>query len=89
MVLIIDGNAEIGAQVGSNLCYLICLKHLIISRAVTNRIFSPKRTIFLHACPTCSELPSYIGSVLQSMFTLKYSDPRSGPGSDGPRLKVQ
>ena len=36
--------SEIGAHVGSNLCYLICLRHYIRSRAATNRIcFSTKR----------------------------------------------
>ena len=51
MVSILDGNSRIGAHVRSNLCYLICLRYLIRSRAVTNRIFfSPKRSIFLHAC---------------------------------------
>ena len=33
MVLILDGNSEIGAHVRSNLCYFICLRHLIRSRA--------------------------------------------------------
>ena len=33
-----DGNSVIGAQVRSNLFYLICLRHLIRMRAVTNRI---------------------------------------------------
>ena len=36
VVLKLDGNSEIGVYVRSNLCYLICLRHLIISRAVTN-----------------------------------------------------
>ena len=36
-VLLFDGNSEIGLQVGSNLCYLVCLMHLIRSRAVTNQ----------------------------------------------------
>ena len=36
---ILDGNSEIGAHVRSNLCYLICLRRLIRSRAVTNRLF--------------------------------------------------
>ena len=43
MVLILDGNLEIGVHcsvhVRSNLCHLICLRHLIRSRAVTNLIF--------------------------------------------------
>ena len=33
MVLILDDNLEIGANVRSNLCYLICLRHLIRSEA--------------------------------------------------------
>ena len=55
MVLIHDGNSEIGAHERSHFCCLISLKHLITSRVVTN----PKSAIFLHACATCSELPSY------------------------------
>ena len=63
MVLKLDGKSEIGAHhVRSNLCYLICLRHLIRSRAVTD-LFSPKRSIFLHACATRSELPSNISSL--------------------------
>ena len=36
VVLILDVNSEIGAHVRSNLCYLINIRHLIKSRAVTN-----------------------------------------------------
>ena len=36
MVLILDSNSKIGAHVLNNLCYLICLKHLIRSRAERN-----------------------------------------------------
>ena len=39
MVFILDGNSELGANVLSNLRYLIYLRHFIRSRAVTNRIF--------------------------------------------------
>ena len=35
MVLILDGNSEICTHVRNNLCYLICLKQLLRSRAVT------------------------------------------------------
>ena len=41
-MVILDGNSEIGGHVRSNLFYLTCLRHLIKSRAVTNRIFCPK-----------------------------------------------
>ena len=37
---IIDGKTKIGARVRSNLWFLISWRHLIRSRAVTNRIFS-------------------------------------------------
>ena len=37
VVLILDGNSEIGAHVKSNLCYLICLRRFIRSRAVKDR----------------------------------------------------
>ena len=46
MVLILDGNSEIGAHVGWNICYLIWLRHLIRSRAVRNRIFFLKKDQF-------------------------------------------
>ena len=36
MVFILDGNSEIGSHVRSDFSYLICLWHLIRSRAVTN-----------------------------------------------------
>ena len=44
MVLMLDGNSEIGAHVKKNLCYLICLRHL--NRIVTNRIFILRKDIF-------------------------------------------
>ena len=37
MMLTSDGNLEIGAYVRSDVCYLICVRHLIRSRLVTNR----------------------------------------------------
>ena len=40
MVLILDGDSEIGVQVGRNLCYLICLRHLILPKK--RNFFSPK-----------------------------------------------
>ena len=56
-VLILDGNSEhvthpwrkMGAQVRSNLCYLICLRHLIRSREEAHLIFSSKKTNY----PAC------------------------------------
>ena len=42
-------NSEIGAHVRSKLCYLICIRRLIISRAVTNRIIFSEKT-YLPLC---------------------------------------
>ena len=69
----VDGNSEIGAHVGSNLCHLICLKHLINSRAVIG-FFSLQ--IFLHACATCSKLPSNT-STMDSTAIENWSPPFS------------
>ena len=38
-VLILHGISEIGAHVKSNICYLICSRHLIRMRSIRNRIF--------------------------------------------------
>ena len=43
MVLILDGYLEKGAYVKSNLCYLICLRHSVRTRAVTNWIFFTRK----------------------------------------------
>ena len=42
MVLMFDGNSELGAHVRSTNCCLICLRHLIRSRTDTIIFFSPK-----------------------------------------------
>ena len=64
MVFILHGSSEIGAQVRSSFCYLICSRHLIRPRAVINPyFFSSNRSIFLQACATCSEIPSEISTM--------------------------
>ena len=61
ILIILDGNSEIGSQGRSNLGYLICLRHLFGPRAVKNLVFFfYKKTCFLHAGARCSELPSYV-----------------------------
>ena len=57
MVLIWDGNSEISEHVRSNLCYFICLMHLIMSKHLQIRYF------FIHACATCYELSSNISTM--------------------------
>ena len=65
VLLILDGNSEKAAHVRSNFCYLICLKHLIRPKAVTNRIAcSP---IFFRACAKSSELPSNTSAMLDDI----------------------
>ena len=51
MLLKLDGIKEIGANGRSNIGKLICLRHLIRSRAVT------KMEMTNHACATWFELP--------------------------------
>jgi len=48
MVRILDGNSDhvANAHVRSNLCYLISLRHLIRSRAGTNRILFIRTDLF-------------------------------------------
>ena len=46
MVVILDGNSEIGTHIRSNIWYLICLRLLITSRSVINRIFFLRKSLF-------------------------------------------
>ena len=64
VVLILDGNSEIGGQVRSNLCYLICLRHLIRSEQSHIGFLFRKKDTDLHDCAACSELPSNISSMI-------------------------
>ena len=47
---VIDGNTETGAHVRRSICNLICLRHLIRSKAVTNRIFFSKELFLAAKC---------------------------------------
>ena len=72
MVVILDGNSEIGSNVIRNLHYLICLRQLIRSQAESqnNSFFHHKRQVFLHSSATCSELPSNLSTMSSSEFRL-------------------
>ena len=50
MVLILDGNSEIGAQVLSYLGYLICVRYLFSSRAA--QFYFQKKNNFRPMCAT-------------------------------------
>ena len=54
MVLILDSYGEKGADLKINLCYLICLRRLIRSRAVTNRTYFLRKEFY----------PLYVQNVL-------------------------
>ena len=76
MVLRLDGNSELDAHVRSKFWYLICLRHSIRTKAVTNRIFFSlqKRHIIFHVCATCLELPSNIS-------TMQWAEKNRNPNS--------
>ena len=67
MKFMFNDNSEIGSHVRINLCYSICVRHLIRSRAETNRIFS-ERT-FLKMCAKWSELPFNVSTMLHAHCT--------------------
>ena len=58
MVLVLDGNSDIGAHVRAISCYLVCIRPLISPRAVIGRT--------LHACVTCYELGSNISTMART-----------------------
>ena len=60
MVLLLDGNSEIGAHLRSD---IVNSMHLIRSRAVANLKFIPEKPFFLHTCAICFELPSDISTI--------------------------
>ena len=81
MVHILDGNSLRGAHVRRNICYSTSSRYLITSRAVTNRVFLPEKTHFLHACATCNEIPSNISTMGHSgswkqLFRLRRTEVR-------------
>ena len=57
MVLILDGNSEIDAQVRSNLNKTICVRYVLRSRAVTTLKYLKR-----------PELPSSISTMVESLF---------------------
>ena len=69
MVLILDGNSDIGALVWSNIFYLSCLRYLIRTRTVKNLFFPLRTPSSLLACAACSELPSDRGNMRATQFT--------------------
>ena len=68
MVLILDGNSGIGANVESKLCHLIYLRHLIGVQSRIGFIFLRIDLFFFHVCGTCSALTFDI----RAMFSEEY-----------------
>ena len=64
MILMVDGDSEIGAHVESNVGNLICLGHLFSSPAEASLKFICK-TGFPFMRETCSELPSNVSNMVQ------------------------
>ena len=74
MVLILDGNLEIGAHVRSNLCYLNFLRHLLRVIAVTNIILFTKNTYFPSCVRNMFCLPSNSDTMYFTQWpTIQYS----------------
>ena len=70
MVLLVEGSSEIDANQKSNLSSLSCLRNLIGSRIVPNRVsFFPRNPLFLPACAICSELPANISTMQGTVAT--------------------
>ena len=61
MVLILDGNSEIGTHVRRNLWYFIYLGYWEQSQIGFS--FSIIEVYFLHTCATCSDLPSNVSTM--------------------------
>ena len=59
MVLVLEGNTEIGAHIRSNLCFLM-FKAFDVIKGSDKSYFFTMKALSLHACATCSELPSNI-----------------------------
>ena len=64
MVRIVDGNSDIGAHVRSKLCYLICSRHLVRSRAFIKLYFVSGNIFFLYACVPFLMLPSNTSTMI-------------------------
>ena len=78
-------NKKISAHVRSNLCDVICFRHLIISEQSYIGFIVPKRPIDLHECATCFELPS---NIITMMKILSFN--KAGSGSDqNIRIKIR
>ena len=86
--IILDGYSEIGAHVCSVLDCLICLRHLIRSRAVTNLIILRKWTFSLHACTTYSEFPYNISTMVKGMTYYLSQGCVSGLGLNRIRIRA-
>ena len=66
MVLRLDCNSGIGAHLWSEICNLICLRHLFSLRPDEICIKKEKSPVFLHTGATCPELPSSQINIMES-----------------------
>ena len=64
-----DMVTQIDAHVRNNLCYLICIMHLVSLGAVENRFFKyPQKLLFFHPCAMCPVIPSHKSTMGKSRF---------------------
>ena len=69
--LILDGNSEIGALLRKQFLLFDLFEvfdQIESSHKSDKSDLSPKNTLFLHACKKCSELPSFIISMVVPLF---------------------
>ena len=70
---ILDGCSFYYAHIWSKSGISICWRHLVTSEESSNQIFfRGKKTFFHHTC-SCSELPSYISTMMQPDWNVKFS----------------
>ena len=72
IVLILDVNSEMGAHVRSKIGKLPRLKPFFQNKSSRNLNVMSEKSIFLHKCATCSELPSYIRTMLYTVLDTTY-----------------
>ena len=63
-VFMLDGCSVYYAHLWSKVCIWICERHLVTSKESSN----PKISNLHHTCAACSELPSYISTMIGNVY---------------------
>ena len=72
MVFRLDGCSFHYARKWSISGISICLRHLVTSKESSIRFFSRKKTFLLHTRATCSQLPSYISTIIYIVLSIPF-----------------